>query len=136
GSTTSSASAVAVATVPGAPTNAIATAGNGNATIAFSPPGSNGGSAITSFAATCSAGAVNQTASGAASPLTVTPLANGVTYSCTVSATNAVGTGPASAAASVTPLSSIGTPSAPTIQTASGANTSAVIIFQTPASPG
>jgi len=41
--------------------------------------------------------------SGTASPITVTGLTNGTTYSCSVNATNSAGTGAASASASVTP---------------------------------
>ena len=44
------------------------------------------------------------TASGAASPITVTGLTNGDTYSFTVTATNVSGTGPASGAATGDPL--------------------------------
>jgi cytochrome c peroxidase len=72
--------------------------------------------------------------SGAGSPLVVAGLSNGVGYSCTVTATNSAGTGPASAAASVTPTD--GTPGAPGIQNVAGANTSAVVSFSAPASAG
>ena len=80
--------------VPGAPTIGTATAGNAQISVAFTAPGSNGGSAITSYTATCG----SQSASGAASPIIVGGLTNGTSYSCTVTATNGVGTGPASAA--------------------------------------
>jgi hypothetical protein len=50
---------------------------------------------------TCNPGGI--TATGAASPVRVTGLANGTAYGCSVTATNAVGTGPASSIASVTP---------------------------------
>jgi hypothetical protein len=98
-------------TAPGAPTIGTATAGNARATISFSAPASNGGSPITGYTATCNPGAV--TASGAGSPLTVTGLANGTSYVCSVTATNGVGTSAASAAASVTPsFNSFSAPSA------------------------
>src|SRR5207342_2434149 len=87
-------------TVPGAPTIGTATRGNGSASVAFTAPANDGGSAITSYTATCpsSNGGVTRSASAAASPISVTGMTNGKTYTCTVKATNAVGTGPASAA--------------------------------------
>ena len=86
--------------VPGAPTGVSAAAGNARATISFSAPLSNGGSVITGYTATCG----TFSASGAASPLTVTGLANGTAYTCSVSAANAAGSGPASTTVSVTPV--------------------------------
>ena len=50
------------ATVPGAPTLTSATAGSGSVTLAWSAPGSNGGSAITGY--TASAGGANCTTNG------------------------------------------------------------------------
>jgi hypothetical protein len=41
--------------VPGAPTIGAATPGNTQATIAFTAPASNGGSAITGYTVTCTA---------------------------------------------------------------------------------
>jgi hypothetical protein len=95
----------ASATVPGAPTIGTAAAGDASATVAFTPPGSNGGSAITGYTATSSPGAI--TGTGATSPISVSGLTNGTAYTFTVKATNAVGTGAASAASnSVTPAAS------------------------------
>jgi len=97
-------------TVPGAPVIGAATPGNTQASIAFAAPVSNGGSAITGYTTTCNPGAIS--AGGAASPITVTGLANGTTYACSVTATNAAGTGPPSATVSVTPTPGVGTLSA------------------------
>ncbi|MFP5041802.1 autotransporter-associated beta strand repeat-containing protein [Parasediminibacterium sp. JCM 36343] len=91
------------ATVPGAPTIGTATAGNAQASVTFTAPGSTGGSAITSYTVTASSGGF--TGTGASSPITVTGLTNGTAYTFTVTATNAVGTSTASAASnSVTPV--------------------------------
>lgn len=88
--------------VPGAPTIGTGTAGNAEATVSFAAPASNGGSVITSYTVVSSPGGIS--ASGASSPITVTGLTNGTAYTFTVNATNAVGTGAASAASnSVTP---------------------------------
>lgn len=74
----------------------------GKATVSFLPPANNGGAAITGYTASCSApGRPTRTISGTGSPLTVASLLNGVTYSCKIKATNIVGSGPLSAAASV-----------------------------------
>jgi hypothetical protein len=71
-----------------------ATLGNAEATIAFNRP-DNDGSPITSYTVTASPG--GQTTSGKRSPLTLTGLTNGLLYTFTVTATNALGTSPASA---------------------------------------
>ena len=105
-SATSAATATVAGTVPGTPTIGTATAGNTQATVAFTAPASTGGPAITSYTATSSPGGF--TASGASSPLTVTGLTNGTAYTFTVTATNSIGTGSASAASnSVTPQNAI-----------------------------
>ena len=96
------------ATIPGAPTGVSAIAGNASATVSWTAP-SNGGSVITSYTVTPYIGATAQTTktvtgSPPATSTTVTGLTNGTTYTFTVSATNAIGPGPASAQSnSVTP---------------------------------
>ena len=122
---------VNAATVPGAPTIGAATPGNGQATIAFTAPASNGGSAITGYTVTCNVGGF--TATGAASPLTVTGLTNGTTYTCSVVATNGVGPSAASGTVAVTPAT---VPGAPTIGAATPGNGQATIAFTAPASNG
>ena len=89
-------------TVPGAPTIGTAIAGNAQASVAFTAPASDGGSAITGYTATSSPGGL--TGTGSASPITLTGLTIGTAYTFTVTATNANGTSPASSASnSVTP---------------------------------
>lgn len=90
----------------GAPTGVYAIAGSARATIYFSPPASNGGSPITSYTVTSSPG--NLTAARVASPVTVTGLTNGTSYTFTVVASNATGSSaPSTASNSVTPMLSI-----------------------------
>lgn len=84
------------ATVPGPPTGVSAVAGNAQAKVFFSPPASDGGAPIISYTVTASPGGAH--ASGPGSPITVTGLMNGTTYTFTVTATNSAGTGPPSAA--------------------------------------
>ncbi|MFT4058128.1 MAG: fibronectin type III domain-containing protein [Legionella sp.] len=94
-----------LAAVPGAPTIGIATAGNAQATVTFTAPSSDGGFPITQYTVTSSPGGLTGTA--ASSPVTVTGLTNGTSYTFTVTATNSSGTGPASAASnSVIPQAS------------------------------
>ena len=89
-------------TVPGAPTMGSATAGNAQATVTFSAPGSNGGSAILYY--TASSTPSNITATSATTSITVTGLTNGQPYTFKVTATNAAGTStPSAASGSVTP---------------------------------
>ncbi|MDR3095196.1 MAG: InlB B-repeat-containing protein [Bacteroidales bacterium] len=93
-------------TVPGAPTAVTATAGDGQATVSFTAPADNGGAAITGYTVTSSPGDI--TATGAASPITVTGLTNGTAYTFTVTAINSVGTGLASASSNaITPVATV-----------------------------
>ena len=133
--TSSSESTVTVTpyTVPGAPTIGAATPGNGQATIAFTAPASNGGSAITGYTVTCTAGATTATATGPASPLTVTGLTNGTAYTCSVVATNIAGNSAASGTVTVTPAT---VPGAPVIGTVTPGIGLATVAFAPPASNG
>ena len=93
---------VTPARVPDAPTNLVATPGNGSVSITFDAPANNGGAVINSYTVSC-VGPATVTASAAAAPVTVTGLTNGVLYQCTAAATNAAGTGADSAPVGVTP---------------------------------
>ncbi len=93
--------------VPGAPTIGTASvASSTSASVPFTAPASNGGTAITSYTATSSPGGVTGTLSQAGSgTITVSGLTTATAYTFTVTATNTVGTGAASAASnSVTPI--------------------------------
>jgi hypothetical protein len=100
GATSNSVSGIP-STVPNPPTSLSATNGNTQATINFTA-GSNGGSVITDYEYSIDGGAYTS-AGDASSPITITGLTNGVTYSITLKAVNANGTSSASSAVDVTP---------------------------------
>jgi Domain of unknown function (DUF4082)/Fibronectin type III domain len=125
-------------TAPAAPSGVAATAGNGSALVSWTAP-ADGRSPISSYAVTPFVGSVAQTpttVSGAppATNATVTGLTNGTAYTFTVTATNAVGTGPASAASgAVTPASP---PAAPTAASGAAGNAAATVSWTAPANGG
>ena len=82
--------------VPNAPTIGTATGGASSVSVAFTAPSDVGGGAITGYTAISSPGGF--TGTGTSSPITVSGLSAGTSYTFTVVATNAYGTGPASAA--------------------------------------
>jgi hypothetical protein len=93
-------------TVPGAPTNVSAIAGDSSASVSWTAPASDGGSPITSYTVTTFTGGAPAgiTATAGGNSTTVFPLTNGVAYTFSVHATNALGNGPESAqSAPVTP---------------------------------
>jgi hypothetical protein len=97
-------------TTPSAPSGVSGVAGNEEVAVSWSAPTSDGGSPITGYTATSSPGTKTCTTTGAIG-CTVSGLTNGTAYTFTVTATNAVGTGPASAASS--PVTPVVVPSVP-----------------------
>ena len=117
--------------LPSAPTSVSATRGDDTASVSFAAPYANG-SPISSYTVTASPGGA--TASGSGSPLTVAGLANGTSYTFTVTATNAVGTGPASDASNAT--TPAGVPGAPTGVSAVRGDEQATVNFTAPPADG
>jgi hypothetical protein len=81
---------------PGAPTGVTATSGNASATVAWTVPSSTGNSAIASYVVTPYVGTIamaTRTFNSTTTTETVTGLTPGTTYTFTVAAVNAAGTG-------------------------------------------
>ncbi|WP_338554637.1 S-layer homology domain-containing protein [Paenibacillus sp. KS-LC4] len=105
-------------TIPEAPTNVSAVAGNGQAVVTFTAPTNNGGSAITGYEVTASPGNISIIAG--ASPITLTGLTNGTSYTFTVKAMNATGSSSASAESNAVIPAASNTPSQPSAPSTSG----------------
>ncbi|WP_460505677.1 IPTL-CTERM sorting domain-containing protein [Hydrogenophaga soli] len=122
------------ATSPSAPTGVTAVVGLGQATVTFTAP-ANGGSAITGYTvASNPAGGVDTHAGSTSLTHLVTGLTNGVSYTFTVTATNAVGTGPASAASNASVPGTV--PGAPTGLVVVPGQGQVTVSFTPPASSG
>ena len=113
------------ATAPGAPAIGTATAGNASATLTWTAPASNGGSAITGYTVRAFAGTVlarTQPVTGNVGTVVVTGLTNGTAYTFDVAAVNAVGTSGFSArTAAVTPRTEFVAPTVTARTPAAGA---------------
>jgi len=92
-------SVVVLPSAPGAPTINSVSAGKGSVKITFTKPADNGGAKIVDYRAKCTSsnGGVKGARGTSKSPVVVSGLTAGKTYTCTVAARNKVGFGPASA---------------------------------------
>ena len=93
--------------IPDAP-EISATAGNTEIEVAFTNPSDVGASAITSYTAIAQEGGNVTTASGSTTPVTITGLSNGTSYSVTGTANNDFGASIQSSATSVSPAAPFG----------------------------
>jgi hypothetical protein len=113
------------ATTPDAPTSLSVTSGNQQLSVSFSE-GPNGGAAISNYQYSINNGGSYTTVSPAqtTSPIVITGLVNGTSYSVKLRAVNAIGAGAASSTVTGTPAD---VPSAPTILTTLSGNQSAYV---------
>ncbi len=134
GAASNSSTGVIPTTVPDAPTQVTATPGNASATVSWSAPANDGGSPVTGYTVTSSPGSFQCTATTTTS-CTVNGLTNGTSYTFTVTATNADGTGAASNP-STGVIPQAGAPGAPTGVTAVAGNASAAVSWTPPTNDG
>jgi uncharacterized repeat protein (TIGR02543 family) len=100
-------SAVTPSTIPNAPTSVIASMGDERASISFTAPANNGGSALLSYTVTSSPGDFTCTVNAPSTSCNVTGLTNGTSYTFTVKARNINGESLTStASAAGTPVAS------------------------------
>jgi len=127
----STSAAVTPRAVPDAPVGAVAVAGSTSATVRWSAPPSNGGSAITSYTVVSSPG--SKTCTTSTLTCTFTGLTNGTTYMFKVTAKNSAGTGPAAVSTPSTPQPAF---DAPTAVTAVAGNRVVSVAWVAPAATG
>lgn len=122
-------------TTPTAPQNLEATVGDGSVTIAFTGPASNGGATITNYKYSIDGGSTFTAFSPAqsSSPVTISGLTNGQSYTIRLKAVNVAGEGLTSAQITATPIT---VPSAPTSLVATPSDGSVSVAFTTPTSDG
>jgi hypothetical protein len=124
GASSASSNPVTPVGLPTPPVNAVAIAGNEQATVSFAASDPDG-EPIAQYAVSASPG--DETATGSGAPITVTGLSPGTSYTFTVTATSAFGTSkPSNPSAAVTVF---GLPGAPTGVSGTGGNAAATISF-------
>ena len=133
-STAATASAVTPFTNAAPPTSLVATAGNNQVSISFTA-GANNGSAITNYKYSIDGGSTYSAFATpvTTSPVTITGLTGGTTYSIYLKAVNSAGDSVASASVSATPYTN---PSAPSGLIATASNTQISISFTPGATNG
>ena len=127
---------VTPASTPGAPTSLSGAAGNAQATVTWSAPTSNGGSAVVSYAvetSTSLTGSWTRVGTTTNTTYTLTGLTNGAATYVRVLATNNIGDGVPSTPVIVNPAT---TASAPASVVVTAADRSATVTWTAPASDG
>ena len=133
--------AIPAATVPGAPTHVVATGGDASAIVTWNAPSDLGGSNISSYTVTAVdvtfAARGGQSCTWTTGLLTcnLTGLTNGDSYTFTATATNSLGTGPASVVSN-TVVPAVTVPAAPTGLTATPGNTTVALSWSAPSDGG
>ncbi|MCU1354509.1 MAG: hypothetical protein JWM05_3718 [Acidimicrobiales bacterium] len=123
--------------VPVAPTLTAAIRGDGQAAVGWTAPTDTGGSNVTGYVVTpyiASTAQTPRTFTGTATSHWITGLRNGTTYTFTVAATNAIGTGLESLHSKAVTPSAV--PGVPTITTAVRGDGRAAVGWTAPASDG
>ncbi len=124
---------------PGAPTGVSATAGPLQATVNWTPPANDGGSAITAYRITPFIGSTAQTPTTVPAPAgqaTVTGLTGGTAYTFKVAAINGAGAGQESSPSNAVTPTIPNPPGAPTGVSASAGGLQATVSWTPPASDG
>ncbi|MFN0098684.1 MAG: beta strand repeat-containing protein [Gemmatimonadaceae bacterium] len=123
---------------PSAPTITSISPGNGQLSVAFTAPASDGGAVITTYQYSTNNGTTwtPRSPSGTASPLVITGLTNGTTYQVRIRALNSVGAGPASTAVPGTPQATITVPGVPSITSIQAGSGGLGVSFSAPTSNG
>jgi len=120
------------ALVASAPTIDSITAGNGQLSVAFSAPSSNGGAAVSNYEYSLNGGGswTARSPANTASPLIITSLTNGTPYDVQIRAVNSAGGGTASSTVQGTPVA----PAVPTITLSKASLAAKTTTYGTPSS--
>ena len=125
----------ASATVPIAPSITSVVGENGQLRVNFNPPGRDGGAVVTNYKYRIGSGDwVELAPSSTTSPIFITGLTNGTSYSITIRAVNSEGEGAISTAVSGIPQASA--PGAPVILTIAASDEALSVAFTAPANDG
>ncbi|MDQ2831318.1 MAG: fibronectin type III domain-containing protein, partial [Chloroflexota bacterium] len=120
--------------LPSAPTGVGAAVSPLGMSVAFTPPRATGGAPVTGYTVTSSPGGI--TATGTTSPIMVTGLTNGVSYTFTAHATTSAGNGPESAPSNAVTWVNSTALSPPLYPSAAAGNQQATVSFLPPLDDG
>ena len=119
---------------PDPPTNVKAIAGDGQATVSWTPPVDDGGSPITQYVVMSTPGGLGATIPVPVTGATITGLANGTAYTFTIAALNAAGDSEASESSD--PVTPVGPPEPPTNVEATAGDGQATVSWTAPIDDG